>query len=241
MARAVILFLFLAFLTPMKSFADCRNIGFFVLRSSAVEEKTYTPFIESDCIREGELAFGDIDYNPLTANQQRDLDNMVGLIKELSVRATRGIVVLAYSETGKFAAKLAALDAQVKGLFLMDPVDGTPPFSSPKKFPIFLDEKFPTLTIPTVVMESELGPQFKRLGHSCVPENMGPDRFYKHISTDSLKRVFLKGFGHADFLLRRGFNLVELMCGTGIYPKEDAFAVVLEEWKAFVDHMQSLL
>ncbi|MFZ9520587.1 MAG: hypothetical protein ACO3A4_08935 [Silvanigrellaceae bacterium] len=241
MARVRLFFVLLAVLFPLKSFADCAGIGFVVLRSSAVDEKTYTPFIDNDCIRQGEFSFGNIDYNPITANQSRDLEKMIALVKDVSSRAPRGVVILAYSETGKFAAKLASVDSNVKGLFLMDPVDGTPPFSSPKRFPIFLDEKFPTLAIPTVVLESELGPGFKRLGHSCVPEKMGPERFYKHIAPNSLQRVYLKGFGHADFLLREGFNLVELMCGRGVYSKEDAFAVVLEEWNAFVEQMQGQL
>lgn len=150
-------------------------------------------------------------------------------------------VVLAYSETGKFAAKLATKNESIKALFLMDPVDGTPPFSSPRRFPIFLDGNFPTLNIPVTLLESEYGPKFRRLGHSCVPQEMGPARFVRHISPESLERVFMSGLGHADFLMRSGVHLVELMCGSGPEPEDQTFARVRAEWRRFLIGVRSTL
>jgi len=239
------LFFFLVFLVsllkPSPVNADCTDVGILILRSSAVKEKIYSPFLEHECVREARLVFGNVDYNPLTANQIRDLEKMSFLAKALSEQSPRGIIILAYSETGKFAAKLASLHRQVKSLFLMDPVDGTPPFSSPKRFPVFLDEKFPTLSIPTVILESEFGPKFKRLGLSCVPDDMGPERFYRHVDPMALRRVFMDGLGHADFLKRTGVNLVELMCGGGQVPKDEAFDRVLQIWNEYLDQVPSVL
>lgn len=215
--------------------ADCRDIGILILRSSAVKEHIYSPFLDNECVRHGRLVFGNIDYNPITANQVRDLEKMNFLTQALAKQSPRGIIVLAYSETGKFAAKLASLHPEIKALFLMDPVDGTPPFSSPKRFPVFLDENFPTLTIPTTILESEFGPKFKRLGLSCVPEDMGPERFYRFVEPAVLQRIYMAGLGHADFLKRTGINLVELMCGGGQIPKDEAFARVLEIWNEFLE------
>lgn len=236
-----LLFFFVSAFKPSVVLAECTDVGILILRSSAVKEKVYTPFVENECVRQSHLVFGNVDYNPLTANQVRDLEKLNFLTKSLASRSPRGIVILAYSETGKFAAKLASLHTQVKSLFLMDPVDGTPPFSSPKRFPIFLDENFPTLEIPTVILESEFGPKFKRLGLSCVPEDMGPDRFYRHISPNALQRVYMDGLGHADFLKRTGVNLVELMCGGGQVPKDEAFARVLDVWNNYLDEIQLVL
>lgn len=216
--------------------ADCRDIGVLILRSSAVKEHIYSPFLDNECVREARLVFGNIDYNPITANQIRDLEKMNFLTQALAQQSSRGIIVLAYSETGKFAAKLASLHHQIKALFLMDPVDGTPPFSSPKRFPIFLDDNFPILSIPTTILESEFGPKFKRLGLSCVPEDMGPERFYRFVEPASLQRIYMDGLGHADFLKRTGINLVELMCGGGQIPKDEAFARVLDIWNEFLEH-----
>jgi len=236
--RALFLFLFFFAYTPA-AYSDCTQLGLLVLRSSAVPEKIYHPFTDADCARESKIIFGNIDYNPLTANQPRDLEYLKPIVLELAAKAPQGVVILAYSETGKFAAKLASMFPHVKALFLMDPVDGTPPFSSPQKFPIFLNEDFPILRIPVTVLESEYGPKFKRLGHSCVPENMGPSRFYRFIETQALTRVFMDGLGHADFLRRSKPNIVELMCGSGPGSKDEAFARVLEQWNRFLQQVEN--
>jgi hypothetical protein len=221
--------------------ADCKNIGFVILRSSVVKEDVYDPFVKNDCVKEAHTVFGNIDYNPLTANQPENLDKLKELVEDTADSAARGIVILAYSEAGKFAAKLASLYPEVKALFLMDPVDGTPPFSSPKRFPIYLDENFPQLKIPTMILESEFGPKFKRLGFSCVNEEMGPKRFYRHVASDQLHRVFMEGLGHADFLDREGFSLVEVMCGGGKLPKDVAFQRVTALWRKFLEQVVPLL
>ncbi|MEY4065730.1 MAG: hypothetical protein RIR26_1938 [Pseudomonadota bacterium] len=229
------------FFHPLVAFADCGGIGFLVLRSSTVQEKVYEPFVENECVKQGKTLFGRVDYNPLTANQMRDLANLQNVVQTLSAQSERGVVILAYSEAGKFAAKLASLDSNVRALFLMDPVDGTPPFSSPQRFPIFLDENFPTLSIPVTVLESELGPRFERFGSSCVPPEMGPPRFYRHITPESLHRIFMEGLGHADFLLRPSFNVVDFMCGSGPASNEVVFARVLDEWNHFLTQIKSSL
>jgi hypothetical protein len=242
MVRYFLLSIFLVSL--LKSYAakaDCSDVGILILRSSAVKEKVYGPFLDNECVRQANLVFGNVDYNPLTANQVRDLEKMNFLTKALGEQSPRGIIILAYSETGKFAAKLASLHSHVKSLFLMDPVDGTPPFSSPKRFPVFLDANFPTLTIPTIVLESEFGPKFKRLGLSCVPEDMGPERFYRHVDPVALQRVYMDGLGHADFLKRTGVNLVELMCGGGQVPKDEAFSRVLQIWNGFLEQVPAMM
>ena len=240
--QLLLLLSLLSLVVPQKrALANCREIGFLVLRSSVVKEEVYEPFVNNDCVKEAHTVFGNIDYNPLTANQLANLEKLKKLVEETSETAARGIVILAYSEAGKFAAKLASLYPEVKALFLMDPVDGTPPFSSPKRFPIFLDDNFPQLKIPTMILESEFGPKFKRLGVSCVTEDMGPKRFYRHVAEEKLHRVFMEGLGHADFLDREGFNLVEVMCGGGKIPKDVAFQRVTSLWKSFLEQVVPLL
>jgi len=221
--------------------ASCQGIGFLILRSSAVKEKVYTPFEALSCLKEGVLSHGLVDYNPLTANQPRDLQDLTKRLSELELRTPRGVVIFAYSETGKFAAKLASLNPHVKGLFLMDPMDGTPPFSPAKRFPVFLDENFPQLNIPTTVLESEFGSKSKRLGYSCVTKEMGPEHFYNFIHPASLNRVLMPGLGHADFLKREGITLVDLMCGGGVVPRDEAFARVVDQWSQFVSTMEQQL
>lgn len=237
MLRLLSSLVLLFFWGTQKAHASCSDFGFLILRSSAVKERIYYPFLQNTCVQEGRTAFGLIDYNPLTANQPRDLAQLLETVKELSVQAPRGIIILAYSETGKFAAKLASLNSEIRALFLMDPVDGTPPFSSSSRFPIFLDENFPVLKIPVTILESELGPKFKRLGHSCVPLDMGPQRFYRHVEPDALTRVYMEKFGHADFLKRENLNIVEIMCGTGPEANEVSFPRVLLEWTRFLEQV----
>jgi hypothetical protein len=220
--------------SSIHAWADCRDLGILVLRSSAVSKSVYQPYLENDCVREANLSFAEVDYNPLTANQLRDLRMIQAVAEEAAKASSRGLIVFAYSEAGKFAAKLASLNSHVKALFLMDPVDGTPPFSSPRRFPIFLDEKFPVLKIPTTVLESELGSKFKRFGYSCVPEDMGPKRFYRHVESSYLNKVVLEGLGHSDFLRREKTSLVELVCGKGVVPHDEALARILEHWRAFL-------
>lgn len=236
MLRLVSALVIVILFAAQKAHANCNDIGFLVLRSSAVKERIYYPFLENPCIQEGKSVFGLIDYNPLTANQPRDLAQLNETVKDLSLQAPRGIVILAYSETGKFAAKLASTNDAIKALFLMDPVDGTPPFSSPTRFPVFLDETFPVLKIPVTILESELGPKFKRLGHTCVPLDMGPQRFYRYIDSNMLNRVFMEKLGHADFLKRESLNVVEVMCGTGPETNEVSFPRVLSEWTRFLEN-----
>lgn len=227
----------ISLLSVEKARAQCDGIGFLILRSSVIPEEVYHPFVEGDCVRQGKVVFATVDYNPFTANQIRDLAKIKDAAVQLSSEAPRGTVVLAYSEAGKFAAKIASLNTSIKALFLMDPVDGTPPFSSPKRFPIFLDETFPKLQIPAMILESELGPSFKRLGHSCVTQEMGPKRFYRHVEGTHLQKIFMAGLGHADFLQKDGFNPIEMLCGGGILPKETAFALVLAHWTRFVEQV----
>ncbi|MBM3383257.1 MAG: hypothetical protein FJY29_12600 [Betaproteobacteria bacterium] len=220
-------------------FADCRGIGVLVLRSSAVNAEVYEPYLQNDCLREANLFFAEVDYNPVTANQIRDLQTIVTVAREAAKTSSRGLVVFAYSEAGKFAVKLASLDSNVRALFLMDPVDGTPPFSSPRRFPVFLDGSFPPLRVPTTILESELGSQFKRLGYSCVPEDMGPKHFYLHVDPEFLNRVLLDDLGHSDFVRMKKMTLVEWMCGKGIIPREQALGRIIKIWEDFL--MQSAL
>jgi hypothetical protein len=65
---------------------------------------------------------------------------------------------------------------------------------------------------------------------------MGPERFYRFVEPASLQRIYMDGLGHADFLKRTGINLVELMCGGGQIPKDEAFARVLDIWNEFLEH-----
>lgn len=234
MLHFMTLFCLLVCFAPQTAGASCSEIVFLILRSSAVKEDVYKPFLEHKCVREGAIVFGNIDYNPLTADQPRDLIKMQELVDGLARDGNSKIVILAYSETGKFAAKLAAENESITAMFLMNPVDGTPPFSSPRRLPIFLDENFPILSISTTILESEFGPKFKRLGHSCVPDGMGPVRFYRHVAESALTKIYMDGLGHADFLRRSGINLVELMCGGGKLDRDTSFARVLSEWHEFL-------
>ncbi|MEY3903849.1 MAG: hypothetical protein RL189_3155 [Pseudomonadota bacterium] len=125
MLQSVKLFFLFVFLIPQSLWANCSDSVFLLLRSSAVKESVYQPFLEHECVRQGESVFGNIDYNPLTADQPRDLRKMQELIDGIVRQGKSNIVILAYSETGKFAAKLAAGNESIKAMFLMDPVDGT--------------------------------------------------------------------------------------------------------------------
>ena len=96
MFRRVLFLLLILFSHTPKAYSDCTQLGLLVLRSSAVPEKIYHPFIEADCARDSKMIFGNIDYNPLTANQPRDLENLKPIVTELTAKAPQGVVILAY-------------------------------------------------------------------------------------------------------------------------------------------------
>ncbi len=111
----------------------------------------------------------------------------------------------------------------IRALFLIDPVDGTPPFCQKKNFPVFLDDET-RINVPTWIVKSEFGTAPWALNQTCVPKDFGSDFFANHINSSKLKFIQINGSGHTDFLANPVSIFLEKACKPGTLSKNDVLA-----------------
>ena len=189
-----------ASLTPGVSWAG-RNVGLVVLGGAQTTEQNFEPYIEATELAPSQVLIRLPDTNPFSANHARDIKNYQIDVQKFSEQNADGIVLFAYSGGGKFAAKLAQDNPQVRGIFLLDPVDGPPPFTKDDaKFPTILKDGAAKFNIPVFIVKSERGGLPGFLGVPCVTPGMGPDHFASYVSPEKLQFYTAPGASHLDFL-----------------------------------------
>jgi hypothetical protein len=151
-----------------------------------------------------------------------------------SKKATDGLVLFGYSATAKFVAKLATENFNIKALFLIDPVDGTPPFTSKKNFPVFLTEES-HINAPTWIVKSEFGTTPWALGKPCVPHEHGSEFFASHTDLSMLKFIHIAGSSHIDFLHPPISQMLKMPCKPGSANPESTRTTTLQLFQEAVN------
>lgn len=121
------------------------------------------------------------------------------------VRGVSGPVFLAGHSRGGQAAWLAAGQAQVAGLFLLDPVDG--------------QGRRPSQDLSTRRSSAYDGPAWivgAGIGGSCAPVGANHEQFAR--ATPQAVHVVVHDLGHADMLQGRSRSLGRRLCGGGDDP-----------------------
>lgn len=176
----------------------------------------YSPYLAEAHRQGSESRFFLVDSHLLGANHVRDRVRLETEFADFAARNPQGVVVFAFSIGAKFAARLALEHDAVKGLFLVDPVDGgSPVFRDETRFPDFLPADAGIIEVPTVILESEHGATPVMLGMSCVPPDVGPNRFAQHVSPDLLERRYFPRLGHVSFLAPPLLPLAKWGCAPG--------------------------
>ena len=224
---------------PAQGFSDLPGApqkGYVFVAGLMSGAKNYAPYLAATNASAEQIVFLQFDQSPFSANHVRDYAKMKESYEQLEAHSPGGIVLFGFSAGSKFAFRLAEDHASsARALFLLDPVDGGPPlFSNKTIFPDFIDDNSRELEIPTVFLETEFGPKPAMLGLSCVPAKKGPQHFAPHINPALLKRVFLAGAGHPDFLYPPVNPLTAIGCGKSQVNSETVRAQTLAAWKGFL-------
>ena len=140
----------------------------------------------------------------LDANHTRDLLKIQEDIDQKLSEKSQPLAFFAFSAGGKFATKIA-LTRDVKGVFLLDPVDGPPPFQKEsERFPIFLKDATPAWrdkgTGPAVlsIVRTELGEKNGLGGAPCVTKAFGSGWFATQLGAAPSEIQEIKDAGHLD-------------------------------------------
>jgi pimeloyl-ACP methyl ester carboxylesterase len=212
-----------------------------LLGGASTNRSNYDPYVSAAVSRgafsSDNLLFLLPDTNPVTANHARDFVAFQRQFSEFTTDGSDSVILFGYSAGGKFAAKLAQDNNNVKGLFLVDPVDGQPPFvNDPERFPTVLVEGSPIFNIPTVVVESGLGTRPGFLNVPCVSPNAGPQTFARFVERSSLEFLTLAGASHVDFLAPPIEFIVRSLCARGESDARTNLEKTLEKWSEFLEN-----
>jgi hypothetical protein len=212
--------------------------AYFFTRNSMMDDVNIQPYMDDAHAAGGDMQMVFVvDFNPMTANHLRDFEKMRQAFHEFSKNASDGVVLFGYSATSKFVAKLAAEESNVRGVFLMDPVDGTPPFVGKKKFPVFLDDQM-RIKVPTWIVQSEFGVEPATMGQACVPKEYDGVFFGAHVEQLFLNYVKVAGSGHNDFLNPPISMILKSACKRGTLPSREVLGFTREFFGTFISSLK---
>lgn len=171
----------------------------------------------------------ELDVNPITADHSRDLRSFGAAVREATADAPASKrVFFAFSGGAKFAARLAAeRDTGVDGLFLLDPVDGPPPFNRPStRYPVLLESVGPAWRLarsdggPRMparlrIVRTEFGEKAGFTGVPCVPSAYGSKWFSERLGAEDDETTTVAGVGHLDALSRKPSLPARSLCPSG--------------------------
>jgi hypothetical protein len=217
--------------------ADASGPVFLLIRSTVMTSKNVEPYFRNSHVNSGNIVVFTVDYNPLTANHVRDYKKLQKFYRELSPRAPHGVVLFGYSATAKFAARLARDEMNVRGLFLLDPVDGAPPMCGQKKFPTFLFDGAPLISVPTAIVSSEYGEAKGLMKAACVPAGNGSQHFVEHVDASVLEWVRVEKAGHLAFMNPPMAFVARAICHPGKRKAKDVVREAVEVWDRFLERI----
>ena len=202
-----------------------------IIGGAASNSDNFKPFFEQ-LTPDVRVQYRNVDVSPLTADHRKELRATLEVLD-----ATEDpMLLIGYSLGGKIAYK-AALERpeQVIGLFLMDPIDGAPPFTSPsRRFPIWVDPVAQPLleSIPVEILFSDKAYATGFLGVPCVPQKAGPETFKDAIPWANVHRF--SDFSHIDFLYPPISITAQISCRKGSSDAADkGRAQALALWNDF--------
>lgn len=207
--------------------------GFFFTKNSLMSEKNYAQYIHEAHELGAPVKIFTVDFNPMTADHLRDFNDMQRELREFSETSRDGVILFGYSATSKFVAKLALEEANIRGLFVMDPVDGTPPFMSQRNFPVFLEPAM-VIKVPTWIVQSEYGSVPASMGPACVPKDYGADFFAAHVEPQMLRHEKITGSDHTDFLNPPISMILEKPCKPGTATSASVLNTTLSLFRDFL-------
>ncbi len=227
------------FILHSKAYAANR-LAVFVIGGAQTTEQNFAPFVNSLNLVPDQILVRFPNTNPFTANHMINMKEYQIDFQAFSQKNTAGVVLFAYSGGGKFAAKLAQENANVQGVFLIDPVDGPPPFTNDEnRFPTVLKEDSPIFKMPFVIVKSELGSSPGLFGIPCVPPNYGPEHFARFVEPIKLKFYLQEGASHLDFLYPPLKLLAANACARSQEISGTARANALTAWLEFWNDLNS--
>ncbi len=217
--------------------ADATGPVFLLVRSTVMTSKNVEPYLRNRHVNPNNVAVFTVDYNPLTANHVRDYQKLQKFYRGLVARAQHGVVLFGYSATEKFAARLARDEVNARGVFLLDPVDGAPPMCGEKKFPTFLFDGAPLISVPTAIVSSEYGESKWLMNAACVPSGKGSEHFVEHVNGAFLERVRVEKAGHLAFMNPPMAFVARAICHPGKRKAKDVVWEAVEVWDRFLERI----
>jgi Chlorophyllase len=158
--------------------------------------------------------------SPISSNYNNDFNKFKTQIETLLISEEKPneveFVFAGYSAGGKFAAKLAS-EFTTKGLYLMDPVDGPPPFQEKSdRFPALLESfKWVKKDINVKLVFSEFGQTKGFGGVACVPEQYGHTWFTEKLQLETKNIAQIQKAGHFSFHTNAPKFPLSLTCKAG--------------------------
>lgn len=224
-------------LLPTAASAD---LGLFVLGGAQTTLQNFAPYINATALSAEHVLVRLPDTNPFTANHLRDMNQYQNDLEKFLPLNSEGVVLFAYSGGAKFAARLALDNKSVRGIFLMDPVDGPPPFTNDElKFPTVLKPDTPQLDIPVFIIKSERGGLPGFLGVPCVSKGNGPDHFVSFVDPAKLQFYTAPGASHLDFLEPPLKALASAACARSKEVPGATRANALVNWTGFWQNLKA--
>jgi len=149
----------------------------------------------------GEMIKGLIDWADA---QAKDASSPLG-----GMVSTAAVLAAGHSRGGKASALAAQIDARIKGLFLLDPVDAAPGQTSDLAVPGMAKTQAPL----AVVGADKGGDGFQ----ACAPKDHNYAKFYDAATTKAWE-ILLKDAGHMQFLDTQSGCLACIACAKGQTP-----------------------
>ncbi len=212
------------------------NLALLIVHANTMVVGQFAPYISMHQFNE--VASFPIPIDPIHINHEHRYQLLAREMDKLLARNPDGVVLFGYSIGGKFAARLAQEYASVRGVFLIDPVDGGAPIPIiDRLFPLFIDETKVTIFKPTTILRSEFGGKPGMMLAACVPQGMGAEHFAKTVNPASLTKHFIPGAGHLDFLAKPWpptFVVARAACAKGSSESSQTLNLALKAWGEFV-------
>ena len=223
--KAVWIFL-LSFLTSSTAF----SVNVIMIGGAASNIDNFKPILEASQV-DGEVIYDNVSINLFTADHRKELKTILEFIDA----SDEQVILVGYSLGGKIAYK-AAIERQEKviGIFLLDPIDGAPPFTRPSnRYPVWVDESNPlSSNIPVAIVLSDKEFATGLLGVPCVPQAHGPETFLNAMPW--AQNFQLTDFSHIDFMYPPIDVSAQISCRKGSQSgSEKGRANILDIWRDF--------
>ena len=224
----------------MTLLADTKSGVVVFVRVGAAQTEQFKPYMDLAAAYNLESIHFHITINPLMANHVRDYRNLRKQVQELGQKYSR-VYTFGYSIGGKFSARLARDEPEIRGAFLLDPVDGGPPIF-PRRFshlPVFFKRNSTIIQKPTWVLETEFAQKpNSTIGLRCVNYKLGAKHFLRYISRKKRQYHLVEDAGHLQLIEALSPESMEEVghdaCPAGSRSLDDIMEESIAFWHSFL-------